>query len=93
MSDGADAMTEDNAGLKASCAARRMRMSRTRRRLRERVVPFEIRQTEVAALVAHGLLDPAQQDDRSAIAAALGRLLDRIPASRWHAAMQLRDGA
>jgi hypothetical protein len=54
-----------------------------------RVVPFEVRNSEIENLVAVKLLDPAQRDDRAAIAHALGRLLDRIPARWWQEAVEL----
>jgi hypothetical protein len=70
--------------------AERMRLSRQRRRAGTRVVPFEVRDTEISALVAYGLLDPAARTNRDAIATAIGTLLDRIPVESWEAAMQLR---
>jgi hypothetical protein len=70
--------------------AERMRHSRQRRREGTRIVPFEVRDTEISGLVAHGLLDPAAGNNRDAIAAALGALLDLIPVASWEAAMQLR---
>jgi hypothetical protein len=50
------------------------------------VVPFEIRDSEVAGLVSQGYLEPARQNDPRAIRDALGWLLDQIPPSRWPAA-------
>lgn len=58
-------------------SAERMRALRERRAKALRVIPFEIRDAEVDALIRHGLLAQAGRDDRDAIAAALGRLLDR----------------
>ena len=69
--------------------AERMRLSRQRRREGMRVVPFEVRDSEIRGLVAHGLLDPAARTNRDAIATALGALLDLIPVASWEAAMQL----
>jgi hypothetical protein len=51
--------------------------SRELRRKGLRIV-LAVRDTEVDALVGHGLLDPARREDRSAIARARGRLLDQI---------------
>ena len=70
--------------------AERIRLSRQRRREGMRIVPFEVRDTEIGGLVAHGLLDPAARTNRDAIATALGALLDRIPVASWAAAKQLR---
>jgi hypothetical protein len=81
-----------------------MRLSRQRRREGMHSEPFEVRDTEIGGLVAHGLLDPAARTNRDAIATALGVLLanrdaiatalgvllDRIPVASWAAAMQLR---
>ena len=67
-------------------AAERMRLSRLRRRDGMRCVPFEVRDSEIAALVQYGLLNPAERDNRQAIAAALGNLLERIPRSWWSVA-------
>jgi hypothetical protein len=56
------------------------RMRATRRRRREGffgVVPLEVRVEEVDALLAHGLLNPAERADRGAIALAVGTWLDR----------------
>ena len=69
-------------------AAVRMRRSRELRRKGLRIVQFAVRDTEVDALVGHGLLDPARREDRAAIARALGRLLDQIPPARWDAVIQ-----
>jgi hypothetical protein len=57
--------------------------SRKLRRAGQRCIPFAIRDNEVAALVTHGLLDPAQRNDRQAIGVALGKLMDRLPPERW----------
>jgi hypothetical protein len=58
--------------------AERMRATRERRRKGLRIVLFAVRDTEIEALVRHGLLAHADRNDRSAIAVALGRLLDRM---------------
>jgi hypothetical protein len=54
-------------------------------------VPFEVTDTEISGLVAHGLVDPAARNSRDALATALGALLDRIPVASWEAAMQCRS--
>ena len=66
-----------------SPAADRVRLSRARRKRHERIVPVEVRDSEIYALVAHGFLEGDRKDDRSAITDALGRLLDRIPPKLW----------
>ncbi len=64
---------------KAVSGAERMRQSRERRREGfVGVIGVELRQREVAALVARGLLAAADRGDRGAIAEALGRLLDSL---------------
>jgi len=63
-------------------SAERMRRSRNLRRKGLRVVPVEVRDTEVQALVRLGLLPAEEQNNSAAIGGALGRLLDRIPALR-----------
>jgi hypothetical protein len=83
-------MTEATATHQRLSSAERMRASRERRRNGLRMVPFAIRDSEIDALVTHGLLEPGDHDNRRAIARALGILLDRIPVARWQAAMQLR---
>jgi hypothetical protein len=50
-----------------------------------RVVPYEVRDIEIDALVACGLLDPVGRGDPRAIAAALGNLIDQLPPERWNA--------
>ena len=66
-----------------AAAAERMRRARARRKRGERVVPLVIKDTEVRALVMHGLLDSARCNSRYAIGGALGRLLDRMPPGKW----------
>jgi hypothetical protein len=50
-----------------STPADRVRLSRARRKRRERVVPIEARDSEIAALVAHGFLADDRKDDPRAI--------------------------
>jgi hypothetical protein len=70
--------------LHVACSgAARVRAARARRRRGMRIVPFEIRDSEIEALITCGYLDPALAADRSAIADALGRLLDQIQPQRW----------
>ncbi len=68
---------------KGSPSADRMRLSRQRRREGMRVIPFEARDSEMAALVARGYLAPADANSRDAIATALGTLLDQMPPKQW----------
>ena len=81
-------MTETGLGKPCSPAAMRMRLSRTRRRDGIRVIPFEVRNSEIDNLIAVKLLDPTRRDDRLAIATALGNLLDRIPVGWWRQAVE-----
>jgi len=83
-------MTEADPPKVCSPAARRMRLSRSRRRDGMRVIPFEVRDTEIENLVALRLLVPENRHDRVAIARALGTLLDRIPVGWWRQAVELR---
>jgi len=69
--------------VQRSEAAERMRLTRQRRRAGMRVIPFVIRDEEITVLVARGLLDPIARNDRSAVARALGKLLDTVPPERW----------
>jgi hypothetical protein len=55
-----------------------MRWSRARRRKGLRTTPFEIRESEIEALVNRGYLDAAKCSDRFEVALALGRFLDRM---------------
>jgi len=64
-------------------AAERMRASRKRRRDGLRCIPLEIRDDEIEALVKAGLLASDARTDRTAIAAAIGKLLDQLPPGRW----------
>jgi hypothetical protein len=66
-----------------SPGAERMRAARRRRRDGLRCIPLEIRDGEIEALVKAGVLTPDARNDRAAIAAAMGKLLDRLPPERW----------
>jgi hypothetical protein len=70
-----------------------MRRSRELQRKGLRIVQFEVRETKIDALMSHGLLDPADREDRAVIARALGRLLDQIPPARWRMIIPQRGGA
>jgi hypothetical protein len=91
--DGGKDMTDVKPTRQRTMAAARMRLSRLRRHGGMRVIPFEVRDGEIEGLVAHGLLDPAQRNDREAIARALGNLIDRIPLSWWRVAARAGDRA
>jgi hypothetical protein len=69
-----------------------MRLSRLRRRDGTRVIPFEVRDVEIENLIRLELLDAAVREDRTAIARALGNLLDRIPVAWWQKAVEIRGG-
>ena len=56
----------------------RMRALRERQRKGLVVVPFQIRDSEIHALVRRGLLDAGLRHDRWEIARALGTLLDQV---------------
>jgi hypothetical protein len=60
-----------------SAAAARMRVHRERRRLGLRCLTIQLRETEVAALVHKGMLDPEMRNDPNALAEALYEHLDR----------------
>jgi hypothetical protein len=68
------------------CRTSRLRMRRTRQRQRSglRSIAFDIRTSEVDALIARGLLSRDAGGDPEAVAMALGRLLDIVlrPARR-----------
>jgi hypothetical protein len=55
-----------------------MRRCRERRRAGLRSIAFDIRDTEIKALVALGYLAREAANDSDEIAAGLGRLLDRV---------------
>src|SRR6516164_2043175 len=65
-------------------AAERMRRYRERRRRGLLCIKVQLRRTEVDALIARGLLEPAERKDRSALAAALHRYLDANPIAARH---------
>jgi hypothetical protein len=66
-------------------AAERMRRYRERRRRGLACIKVQLRRSEVEALIARGLLEPAERQNRSALAEALHRYLDRNPIAgrRW----------
>ena len=68
-----------------SSAAERVRLYRERRRRGLSCVKVQLRRTEVDALIARGLLEPADRQDRGVLAAALHRYLDINPIGgrRW----------
>jgi hypothetical protein len=73
-------MTASNsAGRPASCsaAAERMRLHRERRRQGLRCLMIELRETEIDALIAKGLLKPETRNDPNAVSEALYDFLDR----------------
>jgi hypothetical protein len=73
--------TSDAQQEAVSPGARRMR---ERRRKGLRIIPFHIRDIEIAALVRLGYVSPDRAADREALAVALGILLDQLPApERW----------
>ena len=63
--------------------AERMRKARQRRKDGLRIIPVEIGDDEILALVKGGLLDPRYRADRHAIGRAVGSLLDAVPLDRW----------
>jgi hypothetical protein len=64
---------------KGSSSAQRMRLSRLRKREGFfGTISLDVRQSEVAALIARGFLAAADRKDRGAISDALGRLLDVV---------------
>jgi hypothetical protein len=65
-----------------TAGARRMRWYRERRRRGLTCIKVDLRRSEVDALIARGLLKPAERQDRSALAAALHRYLDEKPYCR-----------
>jgi hypothetical protein len=60
-----------------SAAAERMRLHRDRRRNGRRCVTIELRETEISALVRHGLLQPEARSRPADIVRALYAFLDR----------------
>ena len=59
-------------------SAERVRRHRERQRRGQITVALDIRQSEILALVACGLLARDAQGDRDQISGALGKLLDRV---------------
>ena len=55
-----------------SPSADRVRLSRARHKRHERVVPIEVRDSEIAALVTHGFLAPDRTDDLRALLDGVG---------------------
>src|SRR5262249_30712590 len=74
-----NAMTTSESLSVVSAGARRMRWYRERRRRGITCMKVQLRRSEVEALIAYGLLQPAQRQDRNALAAALHRYLDANP--------------
>ena len=74
-----------------SDAARRMRRYRERRRHGLSCIKVQLRRTEVDALIARGLLESAERDNRGALATALHRYLDANPGRHSDAQRQYRD--
>jgi hypothetical protein len=72
-------MTEVAHLPRLSSAAERMRRYRERRRRGLSCIKVQLRRSEVDGLIASGLLEPTEQEDRRALAAALHRYLDRNP--------------
>jgi hypothetical protein len=72
-------MTEVDHQPRLSPGARRMRRYRERRRRGLLCIKVQLRRNEVDAFIACGLLDPAERQDRRALAAALHRYLDANP--------------
>ena len=68
-----------------SPAAERMRLYRERRRRGLSCIKVQLRRNEVDGLIASGLLEPADRQDRGVLAAALHRYLDINPIGgrRW----------
>jgi hypothetical protein len=62
-----------------SSGAQRMRRYRERRRRGLACIRVQLRRSEVDALIACGLLEPAERQDRGVLAAALHRYLDANP--------------
>ena len=55
-----------------------------------RVIPFEVRDAEIQNLVRLGVLAESARNDRTAIARAMGTMLDLIPFTWWQEALRLR---
>jgi len=78
-------MTEVADLPRLSSAVERMRLYRERRRRGLSCIKVQLRRSEVDALIACGLLEPADRQDRGVLAAALHRYLDINPIGgrRW----------
>jgi hypothetical protein len=78
-------MTEVAHLPRLSSAAERMPRYREHRQRGLLCIKVQLWRSEVDALIARGLLDPAESQDRSALAAALHRYLDANPIAgrRW----------
>jgi len=78
-------MTEVMHLPRLSSGAQRMRRYRERHRRGLSCVKVQLRRSEVDALIACGLLEPADRQDRGVLAAALHRYLDINPIGgrRW----------
>ena len=78
-------MTEVMHLPRLSSGAQRMRVYRERRRRGLSCIKVQLRRSEVDALIACGLLEPADRQDRGVLAAALHRYLDINPIGgrRW----------
>jgi hypothetical protein len=78
-------MTEVAHLPRLSSGAQRMRRYRERRRRGLSCIKVQLRRSEVEALIARGLLEPAERQDRGALSAALHRYLDVNPIAgrRW----------
>jgi hypothetical protein len=78
-------MTEVERLPRLSSGAQRMRRYRERRRRGLSCIKVQLRRSEVEALIACKLLEPTEQEDRRALAAALHRYLDANPIAgrRW----------
>jgi adenosyl cobinamide kinase/adenosyl cobinamide phosphate guanylyltransferase len=77
MSDDAEIPVATEEVVPRSAAAERMRQHRERRRQGLRCLMIELRETEIDALVAMGLLRTEMRNDASAIIDALYTFLDR----------------
>jgi hypothetical protein len=65
---------------------------RERRRRGLSCIKVQLRRSEVDALIARGLLEPAERQDRRALAAALHRYLDANPMQDADGDAQRRKG-
>jgi hypothetical protein len=72
-------MTEVEHLPRLSASAERMRRFRERRRRGLSCVKVQLRKSEVDALIASGLLEQTERQDRTALATALHRYLDANP--------------